>query len=101
MKTLLLATNKGMQKHVGEEFDDIHEVPAIITLDEMQGQANLIRNKIRYLASLDIKDNLDPIINVTVETTPFFDVILVSLSDMMKKEEKIEIILPERYNKNR
>lgn len=99
MKTLLIATKKGMESHVGEEYDDIMEVEVFMDIGKMQEHANLIRNKIRELASKDISDGKDAKIVITLEATPQYNVILVSLCDTMKSEEKIDICLPEKLNK--
>lgn len=99
MKTLLIATPTGMEKHVGEEYDDILEVQPFIEVDKMQVQANIIRHKIREMAALDAAEGeANPVVELTVETNPQYDVIIVSLQDVMKNEEKIEIKLPDKYN---
>jgi hypothetical protein len=91
-----------MNKHVGEEYDEILEVPAVVEVEQMDAMGNSIRNAIRNIIIEAQKEGEEQenYVKVVIDATPPYAVILVSLSDLMEREEKIILELPEEFNKN-
>ncbi len=101
MKTLLITTSDKIKNHVNEEYDDYYEGVDIPQSTDLPAIANTIRNIIRKIVLDAQQEGLQDYnyVNIFIDATPFYGVILVSLEDNMKKEEKIFLNLPEEYNR--
>jgi len=100
MKTLLIATKDSLKKHAGKEVDDYMLVEAVPIADQLPATANQIRNKIRQIVIDAKRESGEDVKRVAVvcDVTPPWRVVLVGLSEMMKKEEGLEISLPDDFN---
>lgn len=106
MKINFLIVDKNyVEKHIGEEYNDYLEVDAIVEAKDIPAVASVIRNKIRQIIIDADAENGGPVerkVCVFIDASPVYGVIVVSLSDIMAKEEKIELLLGEEYDvKNR
>jgi len=101
MKTLLIVTKQTINKHAGEEYDDYMLVEPMVEPDGLPAAANLIRNKVRELIVGAQKegDTQENHVKVEVDATPPYDVMIVSVADLMQQEEKIRVELPERLTR--
>lgn len=93
MKTLFVCDEKFLGEHVGEEYDDIIEVPHDPTTENIAEYANRIKGRIRKLwAEDENSDNRS--VWVTLHGASPFNVMLINLRIIMGKEEGISIELP-------
>lgn len=104
MKTLFVCSDRLINKHVGEEYDFIMEVPDQPTTDNISDWANRIRGRIRTLWMEQVKPEDPTAVVVNPKVLCFFDgpspynAILSNLQILMKAEEKIDIELPYMAN---
>lgn len=103
MKTFLVVSDRKIQDHMGEEWDDYIEVPHQPTTDVIQEWANRIRGRIRKLWNEDAtsedepRDEGDPQeVHVYLDAASPFNAMLINLQIIMKTEEDIVVELP--YN---
>jgi len=93
MKTLFVCDEKFIVEHVGEEYDDIIEVPHQPTTENIHEFANRIKGRIRKLWEED-KDSDNQAVHVTLHCASPFNVMLMNLRIIMRGEEDIVIELP-------
>jgi hypothetical protein len=93
MKTLFVCDEKVLVDHVGEEYDDIIEVPHQPTTENVHEFANRIKGRIRKLWAED-EDSDDRAVHVTLHGASPFNVMLINLRIIMKGEEGIVVELP-------
>jgi len=96
MRTLLVATEETIGAHAGEEYDDYITVKSIPTPQELPSIANQIRNKIRgvIVAAQAEGCHDEKVVKISLDASPPYSVVLVSLSDVMKQEEGLVLELP-------
>lgn len=95
MKTLFVCDKKFLREHVGEEYDDIINVPHEPTTENIAEYANRISDRIRRLWAEDEKDEkAEKFVRVTLHGASPFNVMLINLRIIMGEEEGIAIELP-------
>ena len=99
MKTFLVVSQRNVEDHVGEEYDDYIEVEDQPTTETIQEWADRIRNRIRRLHVQDKKDLQGsetelPAVEIHLDAASPFNAMLINLQILMKGEEGIRILLP-------
>jgi hypothetical protein len=97
MKTFLIYSEKKINNHVGEYYDEIFEVPHTPTTSSIESDAVQIRILIKKLWDLDTADpNRDGDIGVVVylDAASPYVAMLIDYQIVMEKEQGIKIHLP-------
>jgi len=97
MKTMIIVSEKNINEHVGEYYDDIFEVPHQPTVDMIQDYATEVRNRIRDLwkaEQADPTDGEDSLVAVYLHAASPFNAMLIDYQIVMGKEEGIRVELP-------
>ena len=95
MKNFLIVSERNIDNHVGEEWDDFIEVSNQPTTTDIDEWANRIRGRIRKLHEADKKAYEDPKIEVHVDAASPFVVVAQNLQIIMGGEENTKISLPQ------
>lgn len=90
MKSLLIADPVGRENHVGEDFDDFLEVNTVISSEEIDECADLIRQRIRRLW---VEGNSSTEIIVVVDAPVHYRIMIEHLQATMSREEKVRFLL--------
>jgi Sec-independent protein secretion pathway component TatC len=95
MKTLFVVSEKRVNEHVGEEYDDILEVEHQPTTETIQEWGNRVKDRIRALWHEQVKAGTsDMKVAVTLDAASPFNAMLLNLRIIMKAEEGIVVELP-------
>ena len=90
MKSLLIIDDGTRDNHVGEEYDDFLIVDKVLSADDIDSWTDRIRQHIRKLWNEGGKEDG---VNVLLDSSPHYDVILLSLQGVMNKDEKVTFVL--------
>jgi len=93
MQTLFVVSSAKVNRHVGEDYDEILEVENQPTTETIQDWANRIKDSIRSLWHAQV-DGDDRKVVVTLDAVTPYNAILLNLQIIMKAEEGIVIELP-------
>ena len=93
MKSMMVIAERQLNKHVGEEYDDVVEVADEPTTENIQPYANEVMSRIRNLWGQEVGVD-DPSVVVHLDAATPFAAMLVNLRIIMKKQEGINIVLP-------
>ena len=95
MKTLFVVSERRVNAHVGEEYDEIIEVEHQPTTETIQDRANQVKDRIRALWHEQVKDGAsDMRVCVHLDAASPFNAMLLNLRIIMKVEEGIVVDLP-------
>ena len=95
MKSLFIVSEKNVNKHVGEDYDDILEVEHQPTTETIQGWADQVKGRIRSLWHEQVGEGTsDMKVVVNLDAASPFNAMLVNLRIIMKAEEGIVVDLP-------
>lgn len=91
MKTLIILNEDTLNRHAGEDYDTIFEVPVEITTENIAQYVNRIKDHIRKLHA---EDKEPKSIAVTLDANIALHGVLKNLEIRMPIEEGIKITLP-------
>ena len=97
MKTLFVCSERKINDHVGEYYDDIIEVPHQPTADKIEEYAKQVRESLRKLWKDDCADEEregEPCVQASLDAASPFNAMLIDYQIVMGKEENITIELP-------
>lgn len=100
MKNMIVVADQFVNRHVGEEYDVIVEVPFEPTTDNIQPHADKIMEDIKSLwaqqAPVQGEESIqgDRKVVVYLDAAPAFAAMLVNLQIILKAQDGIEIELP-------
>ena len=97
MKTLFICSERKINDHVGEYYDDVIEVPHQPTVNGIEEVAKQVRESIRALWKQDQEDperNGEPCVQATLDGASPFNAMLIDYQIVMGKEENIKLELP-------
>lgn len=97
MKTMFICAESRVDRHEGEYYDDIVEVPDQPTSDIIQGYADDIRGRLRSLWKSDVDDETkegEPSVVVYLDALHVFTAMLIDFKIVMEDAEKMKIELP-------
>ena len=97
MKTMLVCSERKINSHVGEFYDDIFEVSDSPTTDDIQDIANETRQRIRDLWKQDVADTErdgEPVVQVHLDGPSPYNAMLIDFQIVMAKAENIKVELP-------
>lgn len=97
MKTLFICSERKINDHVGEYYDDIIEVPHQPTSDKIEDVAKKVRESIRILWRKDEADedrDGEPCVQAVLDAASPFNSMLIDFQIVMGKEEEIRLELP-------
>lgn len=92
MKSLLILNDQTRDRHVGEEYDEILEVPVEVTTENIGEWSARIKDSIRRLWSQDEAEG--KLVNIWLDAAIVFHTMLLNLQIRMLPEEGIKIELP-------
>ena len=94
MKSVIVISESGMQFHGGEYYDsiiDVEDCPTTATVDLLADKISMaIRNQWH-----EDEGAIDRLVLVTIDAHPAFQVVVLSLVDVMKAEEGIVVKIKE------
>jgi hypothetical protein len=93
MKTLFVCAKRNVDRHDGEEYDDILEVEDQPTTETIQDWANRMMDHIRKLNVADA-GSADRGVSVFLDAASPYNAMLINLQILMKANEGIRIELP-------
>jgi len=101
MKSLLIMNDMTRDKHVGEEYDEILEVPVEVTTENIGEWSVRIKDAIRRLWNQDSGEN--KLVKVWLDAAIAFHTMLANFQIRMLPEEGITVELPyaEKLKDNR
>ena len=97
MKTLFVCSERKINDHVGEFYDNIFEVPHQPTVNGIQDYAAEVRQRIRDLWEEDVADkgrDGEPVVSVRLDAASPYNAMLIDFQIVMGKEEGIKVELP-------
>ena len=97
MKSLFICSERKINDHVGEYYDDIIEVPHQPTVGIIEKVAKQVRESIRELWKQDQNDSEregEPCVHAFLDGASPFNAMLIDYQIVMGKEEKIKLELP-------
>jgi len=97
MKSLFVCSERNINNHIGEEYDNIFEVPTQPTTDNIQDYSNEIRIRIAELWKQDVKDETregEPVVQVHLDAASPFNAMLIDFQIVMNEADGIKIELP-------
>lgn len=95
MKTLFVVCSAKVNKHVGEDYDEILEVENQPTTETIQDWANRMKDSIRSLWHAQVGEGTSNMkVVVTLDAATPYNAILLNLQIIMKAEEGIIVELP-------
>lgn len=93
MKTMLIHAPSKNNNHVGEEYDNLLEVPEIPDVENIQQVSEIIRNRIRKLWHEMTEDDTARKVAITLDGHAVYATLLINLQQRMKPEEGIVVEL--------
>lgn len=97
MKSLFVCSEKKLNSHVGEFYDEILEVEHQPTTTSVPPVAVKVKELIRGLWKMDVNDperQGEPRVDIYLDAASPFNAMLQDFQTVMEKEEKIRIGLP-------
>jgi hypothetical protein len=97
MKSLFVCSEKKINDHVGEFYDEIFEVEHQPTTKSVPHVAKEVKGLIRSLWKLDVEDKErtgEPCVFIHLDAASPFNAMLQDFQIVMEKEEQIKIALP-------
>jgi hypothetical protein len=97
MKTLFVCSERKINDHVGEYYDDVIEVPHQPVVDAIEEVARLVRESIRSLWRQDLQDperEGEPCVRAFLDAASPFNAMLIDYQIVVGKEENIKLELP-------
>jgi len=97
MRTLFVCSERKINDHVGEYYDDIFEVPHQPTTTDIQDYAVEVRQRIRDLWKQDVEDkdrDGDSVVVVSLDAASPYNAMLIDYQIVMGKEEGVTVELP-------
>ncbi len=97
MKTLFVCSERKVNNHVGEFYDEIIEVPHQPVSTEMPELARKVKAALRQLWKQDVDDKErkdDPCVAAHLDAASPFNAMLQDFQYVLEKEENIKVILP-------
>lgn len=93
MKSMIVVADRFINKHAGEEYDIIVEVPFEPTTDNIQPYADGIMVGIKELWAQQ-EGELDRKVVVHLDAAPAFAAMLTNLQIILKAQSGIDLVLP-------
>jgi len=93
MKTLFVCATRNIDRHVGEEYDDILEVEDQPTTETIKLWADRVMDHIRKVHAMDAGSD-DRGVSVHLDAASPFNAMLVNLQIRMGQDEGVKIDLP-------
>ena len=97
MKSLIICSERKINYHVGEYYDDVIEVPHQPTSKGIEEIAKSVRSSIQNLWKEDVEDKEregEPVVEAYLDAASPFNAMLIDYQIVMKKKEKIKLELP-------
>lgn len=97
MKTMLVCSERKINNHIGEYYDEIIEVPHQPVTKNIEESAKHIRESIRSLWKKDVEDEEregEPCIQVNLDAASPYNAMLIDYQIVVGTEEKIKLELP-------
>ncbi len=97
MKTIIICSERNINDHVGEYYDEVIEVPAQPTTVQIEPLAKKVKQAIRDLWKQDVEDEErdgEPKVVATLDAASPFNAMLIDYQIVLEKEENIKLELP-------